>query len=70
MYVNNNKNTRTVCHTLKTYDVFPHYRISSNKRRASNKCRPLISAALLGIHIEISAPPLNAALIRIDTKFY
>ena len=31
------------------------YRISSNKRRASNKCRPLISAAPLGIHIEISA---------------
>ena len=31
------------------------YRISSNKRRASNKRRPLISAAPLGIHIEISA---------------
>ena len=30
------------------------YRISS-KRRASNKRRPLISAAPLGIHIEISA---------------
>ena len=32
-----------------------NYRISSNKRWASNKRRPLISAALLGIHIEISA---------------
>ena len=31
------------------------YRISSNKRRASNKHQPLISAALLGIHIEINA---------------
>ena len=29
--------------------------ISSNKRRASNKRRPLKSAAPLGIHIEISA---------------
>ena len=34
---------------------FVIYCISSNKRRASNKCRPLISAAPLGIHIEISA---------------
>ena len=45
------------------------YRTSCNKRRASNKGRPLISAAPLGIHIEISASPLtstaplNAALI-------
>ena len=45
------------------------YRISANKR-----C-PLISAALLGIHIEITATPLispgllNAALIRIVTMF-
>ena len=31
------------------------YRISSNKRRASNIRRPLISVALLGIHIEIGA---------------
>ena len=31
------------------------YRISSNKRRVSNKRCPLISAAPLGIHIEISA---------------
>ena len=30
------------------------YRISSNKRRVSNKRRPLISVAPLGIHIEIS----------------
>ena len=45
------------------------YCTSCNKRRASNKCRPLISVAPLGIHIEISASsltsaaPLNAALI-------
>ena len=32
-----------------------NYRIPSNKRRASNKCHPVISAALLAIHIEISA---------------
>ena len=31
------------------------YRISSNKRWVSNKHRPLISAAHLDIHIEISA---------------
>ena len=30
------------------------YRISSNTCQTSNKCLPLISAALLGIHIEIS----------------
>ena len=29
------------------------YRISSNKRRASNKRRPLMNAAPLGIQIEI-----------------
>ena len=52
------------------------YHISSNKRRASNQHRPLISAAPLGIHIEISASPLisaatlNAALIRIVAIFY
>ena len=34
---------------------YSEYRISSNKRRASNKFRPLISTAPLGIHIEISA---------------
>ena len=34
---------------------FDLYHISSNKRRASNKRHSLISAALLGIHIEISA---------------
>ena len=32
-----------------------NYRISSNKHRVSNKHRPLISAAPLSIHIEISA---------------
>ena len=32
-----------------------NYRISFNKHRASNKRRPLISAAVLGVHIEISA---------------
>ena len=32
-----------------------NHRISSNKGRTSNKRRPLISAAHLGIHIEISA---------------
>ena len=53
-----------------------YYRISSNKHQASNERRPLISAASLGIHIEISASPvisgtpLNAALIRIVTMFY
>ena len=31
------------------------YRISSNRRWVSNKCRPLISPTSLGIHIEISA---------------
>ena len=31
------------------------YYISSNKRRASNKCHLLVSATPLGIHIEISA---------------
>ena len=52
------------------------YRISSNKRRASNKRRSLISTMPLGIHIEISASPLinaaplNTGLIRIATKFY
>ena len=30
------------------------YRISSNKRRASNKRRPPINVGPLGIHIEIS----------------
>ena len=49
------------------------YRISSNKRRVSNKRGALISAVPLGIHIEISAyhlispASLNATLIRIDT---
>ena len=47
-----------------------NYRISSIERRASNKPRPLISAAPFGIHIEISAAPLSAALIRIVTIFY
>ena len=32
-----------------------YYRISSNKRRASKKARPLIYAALLGAHIKINA---------------
>ena len=51
------------------------YRISFNKHQVSNKCCPLISAAPLGIHIEISAflsacllisaAPLNVVLIRI-----
>ena len=50
-------------------NVKSKYRISANKR-----C-PLISAALLGIHIETTATPLispgllNAALIRIVTMF-
>ena len=30
------------------------YRVSSNKRRASNKRRRLMSAALLSIHNEVS----------------
>ena len=48
----------------------------SNKRRASNKLRPLISAATLSIHIEISASPLisaaplNKVLIKRVTIFY
>ena len=52
------------------------YCFSTNKRRALIKYRPLISAATLGIHIEISAiplisaSPLNTALIRIVTIFY
>ena len=46
------------------------YRVSSDKHRASNKCRPLISTALLGDHIEINAAPLNAVLIRMVTIFY
>ena len=45
------------------------YRISSNKRRVSNKRRPLISH-ILGIHIEISAAPLNTTLIRITELFW
>ena len=35
--------------------IYMTYRISSNKCCSSNKRRPLISAAPLGIHIEISA---------------
>ena len=35
--------------------VIHTYRISSNKRRVSNKRRPQISAAPFGIHIEITA---------------
>ena len=52
------------------------YRIIRDKRRASNKRRPLISAAPLGINIEISASPLisaaplNAALIGMVTILY
>ena len=42
-------------------DKYIEYRISSNKRRTSNQHRPLISAAPLGIHIEISASPLISA---------
>ena len=45
------------------------YRISSNKRRDSNKCLPLIGVTYLGIHTEISASLLNAAVIRIATMF-
>ena len=62
--------TQNICQALVLY------RISSNKRLASNKRYPLISAAPLGIVIEISAsplisaPPLNAALIRIVAIFY
>ena len=40
----------------KKFQTFFKYRISSNKRQASIKHRPLISAAPLDIHIEISAP--------------
>ena len=43
------------CNEIDQTKRFVIYRISSNKRRASNKCRPLISAAPLGIHIETSA---------------
>ena len=39
---------------LKVIDTFL-YRISSNKRRATNQRRPLKSVALLGIHIKITA---------------
>ena len=52
------------------------YRISSDDRRSLNKRRPLISAAALGIQIEISASPListaslNAVLTRVVTIFY
>ena len=52
------------------------YCISCNKCWASNKCCPLIKAAPLAIHIEISGSPLisaappNAGLIRIVTIFY
>ena len=51
------------------------YGISSNKRRASNKRRPLVSAALMGIYIEIStssliiAASLSEGHIRIVTIF-
>ena len=44
------------------------YRISSNKRRVSNKGHPLMSTSPLGIYIEINASllinaaPLNAVL--------
>ena len=40
---------------IRTSYSFLNYRISYKKRRASNKRRPLIGAAPLGIHIEISA---------------
>ena len=36
-------------------NIIMDYCISSNKRRSSNKRHPLISAAPLGIHIEITA---------------
>ena len=45
------------------------YRISSNKHRASNKRRPLIKAALLGIHIKISASLLISAAL-LNTALY
>ena len=50
--------------------------IYCNEQRASNKRRPLISAAPSGNHIEtsasplINAAPLNTALIRVVTMFY
>ena len=56
--------------------VFIFVIISSNKCWVSNKCHPLICAAPLGIHIEISASPLisptplNVTLITIVTIFY
>ena len=38
------------------------YHIFSNKCWASNQQCPLVSAATLGIHIEISASPLLSAV--------
>ena len=56
-----------------------HYRIFSNKRRVTNKCRPLISAAsylhwnkrlpLISAFPLINAATLSAGLIRIVTIF-
>ena len=61
--------------TTEDWGDFKKYRISSNKRRASNKRRPLISAEPLGIHTEISASPLisaatlNTVLIKLVAIF-
>ena len=53
----------TTEHSIKVHVLLnSKYRISSIKRRALNKCHPLVSVLLL-----ISATPLNAALIRIVT---
>ena len=48
------KCTKVGCFSMPVITIF-EYRISSNKRLISNKRHTLISAAPLGIHIEISA---------------
>ena len=62
---------------LKFYASQGAYRISSNKRRASDKLSPLISAVILGIHTEISAsllikasPLINAAPLNVALNSY
>ena len=90
LYARNQRVRRMREQNTKSFKVFSKtkkkkhkYRISSNKRRASNKRRPLTSFAPLDIHIEISPPPprppaprlisaapLNTALIKIVTVLY
>ena len=43
-------------------------RISSDKRRALNKCRTLINATPLGIHIEISASPIDGLKVFVISE--